>query len=363
MSEDPSTPRVCIDMELPPELQIDAAERAIEENPANLPVIRHRPGLGVASSPLSMALVTGKKWLNGRTLHVRFLGGSPQVQAKVQQFAVQWCDFANLGIVFDNRPDAEIRIAFGPTGSWSYIGTDNLSIAANQPTMNFGWFGPGTSDDEYSRTVLHEFGHALGCIHEHQHPDNDIPWDREATYRYYQRTNGWDRAKVDRNVFQRYARSQTQFSQFDKASIMEYPVDESLTLGNYSVGWNRQLSATDKTFIASSYPKDRPASSFQELPLGGTVQAGIGQHGEEDLYRLTAAAPGRYTIETTGSTDVVMTLLGPDSQTLLRAEDDDSGEGRNARIAVDLTPGIYWVRIRHFQPASTGDYGLTARVA
>jgi hypothetical protein len=227
--------------------------------------------------------------------------------------------------------------------------------------MNYGWFGPDTEDDEYSRTVIHEFGHALGCIHEHQHPDNDIPWDREAAYLYYQRTNGWDRAKVDLNVFQRYSRAQTQFSQFDRDSIMEYPIDESLTVGNYAVGWNRSFSSTDKTFIAACYPKDRPADAFQELPVGIAIQADIGKHGEEDLYKLVVTGTGWYTVETTGPTDLVMSLSGPESQTTLLAEDDDSGQGRNAKIRVDLSPGTYWVRIRHFKPTHTGQYSLSAR--
>jgi hypothetical protein len=356
-------PRVCIDMELPPELQVAAAEKAIEENPSNVPVVRHRPALGVApSSPFSLAVVTGKKWQNGRTLHVRFLDGKPEIQAKVKQFAVQWCDFANIGIQFDNSPDAEIRVAFTPNkGSWSYMGTDNLSIPRDQQTMNFGWFGPDTDDEEYSRTVIHEFGHALGCIHEHQHPDTNIPWDREKAFAYYLRTNGWDRAKVEQQVFQRYSRSQTQFSAFDKDSIMEYPIDESLTIGDFSIGWNRHLSPTDKTFIASIYPKDKPADAFQQLTVGATVQTDIGKHGEEDLFKLAIAQQGKYTIETTGPTDLVMTLSGPESQTKLIASDDDSGQGHNAKIRADLAPGTYWVRVRHFKPSGTGQYGLSAK--
>ncbi|MFL6237073.1 MAG: peptidase [Thermoanaerobaculia bacterium] len=363
MADQERIPQVCVDMELPVELQVEAAERAIVENPSNVPVFRHHPALGVATSPLTMALVTGKKWKNGRTLHARFLAGDPVVQAKVKRHAVEWCDYASLGIVFDDSPNPEIRISFGNSGSWSYIGTDNLSIAPDKPTMNYGWLKPDTPDGEYSRVVLHEFGHALGCIHEHQHPGANIPWDREAAYRYYQRTNGWDRAKVDLNVFQRYDQSQTQFSQFDRNSIMEYPVDESLTLGNFSIGWNRELSDTDKTFIASSYPKDRPADAFKDLTLGATVQADIGKHGEEDLYRLAIAQDGTYTIETTGLTDVVMALLGPDSQTHLLASDDDSGFWRNAKIRTHLAPGTYWVRIRHVKPTGTGKYGLSARAA
>jgi len=363
MPEEPSIPHVCLDMELPPELLVTAAEKAIQENPANLPIVRHRPGLGVApSSPLSLAIITGKKWQNGRTLHVRFLDGKPEIQAKVKQLAVQWSDFANITFQFDDSPDAEIRIAFTPNkGSWSYMGTDNLSIPRDQPTMNYGWFGPDTDDEEYSRTVIHEFGHALGCIHEHQHPETDIPWDREKTFAYYLRTNGWSRDMVEQQVFQRYSRSQTQFSAFDKDSIMEYPIDESLTIGNFAVGWNRHLSPADKTFIAGIYPKDKPADAFQTLTVGTAVQTDIGQHGEEDLFKLAIAQKGKYTIETTGPTDLVMSLLGPESQTSLIATDDDSGQGHNAKIRADLAPGTYWVRVRHFKPAGTGQYGLSAR--
>jgi hypothetical protein len=354
MPEKPKIPRVCIDMELPEEMQVAAAERAIAENPANLPA-----GGG---SPFSLAVITGKKWQNGRTLRVRFLDGQPEIQAKVQQFAVQWMDFANIKFAFDNSPDAEIRVSFTPgLGSWSYMGTDNLSIPRDKPTMNYGWFDADTDDEEYSRTVLHEFGHALGCIHEHQHPDTDIPWDREAAYAYYLRTNNWSRAQVDQQVFQRYSRAQTQFSAFDKDSIMEYPVDEALTIGNFSIGWNRHLSPTDKTFIASCYPKDKPADAFQELPLGTAVQGEIGKPGEADLYKLTVAQQGRYTVETTGPTDTFMSLSGPNDPAKLIAEDDDAGQGHNAKIRTDLAPGTYWVRVRHFKPTGTGQYSLTAR--
>ncbi len=42
---------------------------------------------------------------------------------------------------------------------------------------------------------------------------------------------------------------------FDKNSIMCYPVSDALTVGHYEIGWNRELSETDKTFIAKVYPK------------------------------------------------------------------------------------------------------------
>lgn len=364
MPEEQNIPRVCIDMDLPPELEVEAMDRAIEENPANLPVLNHRPAVGVATSPRTLALLTGKKWQNGRTLRVRFLGGSPRLRQKVQELARQWCDFANISFDFGDSPDAEIRIAFQQgAGSWSYLGTDALMIPRNEPTMNYGWFTDSTPDEELSRTILHEFGHALGCIHEHQHPDAGIPWDRQAVLRYYMGPpNNWTPDKVENNLFKRYTRSQTQFSKFDRDSIMLYPVDEAFTIGDFQVGWNRKLSQTDKEFIGAIYPKSGPAGGGEPaLAVNGTAEGSIGKHGEEDLYRLPISERGRYTIETTGQTDVVMVLLGPDSQTRLIAEDDDSGADRNARIGADLEPGTYWVRVRHFRPTGTGSYGVSVR--
>jgi len=365
MPEEEKVPHVCLDMVLPPAMQVDAAEKAVEENPSNLPIFRHRPGMGVAPSPLQLALVTGKKWQNGRTLHVRFLEGQASIQAKVKQFALQWCQFANIKLEFDNSPDAEIRIAFQRDGSWSYIGTDNLVIPKNQATMNFGWFTTATPDEEYERTVVHEFGHALGCIHEHQHPNAGIPWDRDAVFRYYMGPpNNWTREQVDTNLFQRYSATQTQFSNFDTKSIMLYPVDNALTLGDFEIGWNKKLSATDKEFIGVAYPLGaaKPAEGT-ELKVGSTVSASIGKHGEEDLYRVKIDTAGKYKFETEGSTDVVMSLLGPDDIKKLVAEDDDSGQGRNALITASLQPGQYWLRLRHFSPTGTGSYKVSAKKA
>lgn len=200
--------------------------------------------------------VRNKFWTPvGRTLRVRFLDGDATVQQKVIRFANEWTAVANLRFAFDDAAAAEIRISFQQAGSWSYIGMDALGVPAGEPTMNFGWLTRGTPNDEVRRVVLHEFGHALGLIHEHQNPASAIPWNRPAVYDYYGGPpNNWRQEEVEINLFKTYDAESTQFSAFDPHSIMLYPIPQEFTVGGFSVGWNQTLSTLDKEFMAACYP-------------------------------------------------------------------------------------------------------------
>ena len=98
-----------------------------------------------------------------------------------------------------------------------------------------------------------------------------------------------------------------------------------------------------------------------EIPVIETtpVEAKITAPGEKHNYKFTADATGQYTIETEGRTDLVMTLYGPDNETKLITQDDDSGAGMNPKIVADLTPGIYYLRVQHYDSeAGTGAYKI-----
>ena len=122
--------------------------------------------------------------------------------------------------------------------------------------MNYGWLTPTTADQEYARVVLHEFGHSLGCIHEHESPAGGIKWNKEQVYKDLMGPpNNWPKSQVDSNMFQRYAASITQLTAMDPASIMMYPIPSAWTLDGFSAGLNGELSINDKILIRNVYPR------------------------------------------------------------------------------------------------------------
>jgi hypothetical protein len=241
--------RVCPDLPLTPAEMHRAEAVAVEENPAN------RAPVGAPA--LRAGALTAKLWRPGRVLRVAFLDGTLNQRAAVRRHARTWTQHCNLKFRFVRPGDGEIRVSFAQYGvSWSYVGTDAL-LRTDGPTMNFGWFDDSTPDREYSRTVLHEFGHALGLFHEHQNPEGGIRWRERETSDYYRRTMRWSDEEVRRNVLDRVKANQSQYTKCDRRSIMIYPIPRELTRDGVEIGVNHVLSATDKRFIRRVYPHTR----------------------------------------------------------------------------------------------------------
>lgn len=109
-------------------------------------------------------------------------------------------------------------------------------------------------------------------------------------------------------------------------------------------------------------PVDGEVTTLQIIPPAPPATPGtIQKPDEKDLYGFQVTLEKKYVIETQGGTDVFMTLFGPDSPTAKVAEDDDSGEGSNSKIAQTLKPGVYRVEVRHYSPTGTGDYRISVR--
>jgi hypothetical protein len=188
----------------------------------------------------------------------------------------------NLKLKFiDNKPEtADIRISFKDTGaSWSDVGTDSnkyssKNCSANdktcvKPSMNLGWFDVGT--------YIHEFGHALGMVHEHQNPRGiQIDWNVPKVQVYMEETQGWDEEEVNPNVINRYKIDQINGSNFDPQSVMLYFFPANLTLNNKGTRQNFSLSGIDAEWISKSYPGGpMTPQAFYQQAYGESLKSSI----------------------------------------------------------------------------------------
>jgi len=196
-------------------------------------------------------------WPQHKTLRVLFIEGtSRQQNAAWKRF--QTVDaLVNLSFALVKTGPAEIRVGFGNTGHWSYVGTGCLNVPSGQRTMNLQLDASligGDPSSEWDRVAIHEICHAVGLQHEHQHPASAIHWNKPAVYAYYGQTQGWSKAQIDFQVLNPPKVKNWSGTPWDGTSIMEYPVPKGLTTDGLQIGWNYKLSARDISFLKQIYP-------------------------------------------------------------------------------------------------------------
>ena len=239
-----------------------------------------------------------RTWEPGSTLQVKFMpGGSRNLREKVILYAKEWEKYANVKFNFvpDNTGFTHIRIKLGRgRGHNSAVGTEANFRSQTDQTMNLDTLfftdqeyylakvkakkipPPYTLDllmqeirldpnrwnlPEMKRVVMHEFGHALGLLHEQSYPDA-VNWKRtDSIYQYYWETQGWNKEQVDFNVFEVGSQFYTNGTQYDPKSIMHYSINPWETLDGYSVKNNFELSTGDKALIAALYPRPNSATA------------------------------------------------------------------------------------------------------
>ena len=197
-----------------------------------------------------------------KELTVGFLQGSSKLQDRVLETARRWTnpDEGGALLKFIKAADpasADIRIAFDPAGgSWSYVGTDAVTSAKKgQPTMNLGWATETASDKSFASVVLHEFGHAIGLLHEHNHPMANLRWKKDVVYADLGGPpNDWSKKTVDFNVFESYPPNRVVMSpNVDLVSIMIYTIPSRWLDGQPGIMPSNLLSKGDIKFIRQLY--------------------------------------------------------------------------------------------------------------
>lgn len=201
------------------------------------------------------AIIDWPRWQTGQTIKIKFLDGDISQQEIVKKYTSEWVTYANLKFEFvPKNESADIRIAFnlGTPGAWSQLGMKSaygVGNYQNEPSMRLG---PINENAGSKRTILHEFGHALGLVHETTNPDANIKWNLSKVYAYYDDLMGWSKEDVDSFVIN--PRSVTNYSKYDATSIMHYYIPASLTTDGVAVYEQNVLSPIDKNSILSWYP-------------------------------------------------------------------------------------------------------------
>lgn len=162
----------------------------------------------------------------------------------------------------------DIRISDNETqkGNWSYIGTEAKTASPDEPTLHVD---RTDNDEDFRQTVLHEFGHALGLKHEHQHPEHTINWDKEGVYASYE-SSGLDGKTLYENLFELPTGSEMLVTGYDPKSIMHYRIDPSATQDGKGVRENHRLSKGDQQIIRKLYTPRRFQGS-ETYPAGGHI--------------------------------------------------------------------------------------------
>ena len=198
---------------------------------------------------------TSRRWPDGE-LTVALDLADRKSTALVLDAITEWAHHIpglRLQIVSGKKGDIRISDSAERQGNWSSVGTAAKKVPLHAPTLHVD---RNEDSKEFRQTVLHEFGHALGLTHEHQHPENDINWKKGFIYKGYEGP-GVDRGVIYNNFFALPTGSQLLVKNYDPKSVMHYMIDPDLTKDARGVPENYTLSKGDKEIIRTLYTPGR----------------------------------------------------------------------------------------------------------
>lgn len=298
------------------------------------------PPTDVSQLPAA-AFLLSTLWEPGQNITIDFIDNyaAPWKKAWVQKVVTEMVQpYVNLNLQFVNYGhDADIRITFAHDNqAYSRLGTQSTWYkgSSQQPeSMNLGWLDephsgsfewegvmytlPGCtwcSANQNGSVIIHEFGHALGMVHEHQNPEGGIDWNIPAVLSYFGGApNYWSDDQIYFNVIDKYDATLLNASKFDPQSIMLYAFPASLTNDGTATRANAIMSPTDIEWMARVY--GTPGEVDEPVMVPGEVDADMEDvvpgmetvYGEDLVELVVAKTPMVVTAVIAGVALVVMT--------------------------------------------------------
>ncbi len=185
------------------------------------------------------------------TLGVHFYNGTKSEQQRLIKRASGWIDERlSKQLVFKfgvTEEEAQIRVHFSNSGpNNSAIGRDALhKHFKKKPTLRI----------RNMHSVAHEFGHALGLLHEHRHEEIPFTFAEDKVIAEMRRPpNKWTESKTRRNILRPNKGSKCVGDQgFNEDSVMIYQIPKRWTVEGVSFSPNRNISQRDRNCIYAVY--------------------------------------------------------------------------------------------------------------
>jgi hypothetical protein len=213
-----------------------------------------RPGSKI--KPVMRGMVAKDlRWDKGQTLKIYFDNGDKSQHQTFMDIANLWIiDGVSLKLgTTDDIKGSNIRASIGGKLNESLVGKQNTHPDyKDKVTLK-------VANVTNQSIVLHEFGHALGLVHEHFHTGFPYHWDRDAVYNDLKKLGGpWTDARyIDRHVFHEDPAGKLpaddELTPFDPSSVMIYTIPSNWTVEKKGLMPGKELSSGDKDTILKLY--------------------------------------------------------------------------------------------------------------